>query len=54
MDKDTFIHIEAETQRMSFFMRCFQMQFRHRKWMYIKFSLKFVTKGPIENNPALV
>ena len=33
----------------------FQMHFHNEKFcIFIKISLKFILKGPIDNNPALV
>ena len=50
-----FKHTEAETKWQSFSRRYFQVQFL--EWRCINFDkvlLKFVPKGPINNNPALV
>ena len=51
----THLHIEAETKWPPFSRRLFQVHFLNENiWILIKISLKFVPKGPIYNNPALV
>ena len=49
-------HIEAETRWRPFSRRCFQMHFglNENAWISIKISLRFVSKGPINNIPALI
>ena len=47
-------HIEAETKWLPFHRWQFQMHFLNENvWISIKISLKFVSKGPNNNIPAL-
>ena len=53
--KSTQTHNEAETKWPSFHRRHFQSHFLKSNYcILIQISLKFVYKGPINNNPALV
>ena len=49
------LHIEADTKCLLFRRRHIQVHLLNENvWITIKNSLKFVPKGPISNNPALV
>ena len=49
-------HIEAETKRLSFFANnIFDFIFVHVEYyILLQIALKFITQGPINNEPALV
>ena len=50
-----FQHIEAETERLIFSRRHFQIYFLNDNvWIYINISLKSIPNGPINNIPSLV